>query len=149
MNTNNKALRLLCLLSLCGFVYCMAIDATNCYVFAFLEEVKKNPAALDGLQSTIDDWETKGIVFNEDLVSQLIKLYAFRVAFDVLALLGVALVYFRIKLGLTIYIIFQLSYVVFPFALLGQQSMVIFPIISVFIHLLYIVLFLTQKKKLH
>ena len=50
---------------------------------------------------------------------QLVKVYGARIAFDILAMVGVGMMFYRIKLGWTFYWIFQLAYVLVPFFILG------------------------------
>ena len=154
---NFQALKWLCILSFIGFLYCFVTDLGFCLAFydasAILEKT-------DGsLRDIIENWTEKGIIYNEILKNQLVKYYAIRIAFDILAVTGVVLMFFKIKLGWTFYWIFQIAYVISPFILLGFEFMpewpyftgiavLIAPLFNSIIHLVYVLLFFSQKKNL-
>ena len=64
------------------------------------------------------------------------------------ALLGVALMFFKIKLGYIIYVIFQLAYVSVCFVIIEENALKIIPLGSIAISLIYVALFTTQRKHL-
>ncbi|MFL2585067.1 MAG: hypothetical protein ACJ0QO_00195 [Parvicellaceae bacterium] len=152
-----NALKWLCLLSFIGFLYCFVLDTRFCLAFA--EASLDLDKVEDWLRDLIEYWQENGFAFDEEVKDQLVKFYAIRIVFDVLAMVGVCLMYFKIKLGWTFYLIFQLAYVISPFMLLNFEfepqwpylsgfAVFVVPLFSGMIHLIYVLLFLSQKKNL-
>ena len=111
------------------------------------------------LNLVIDNLGENGFEFNEYLASQLRSLYALRIVFDILAMVGVALMYLKIKLGWTFYWIFQVAYVLAPYIFLNFEfqaswpyftgiALVMFPLFNNMIHLVYVLLFMSQRAQL-
>ncbi len=67
---------------------------------------------------------------------------------DVFALLGVSMMFARLKLGFTIYAIFQITYIVVPAVMFGVAGFQIVGTGTVAITMVYIILFATQRKHL-
>jgi len=154
---NFDALKWLCLLSLIGFIYCFVSDIG--YFFLFLDDLSVESEKSSFLNLVIDNLGENGFEFNEYLASQLRSLYALRIVFDILAMVGVALMYLKIKLGWTFYWIFQVAYVLSPFMLLDFEftanwpyfagfAVLVTPVFNSIIHLIYVLLFFSQKKNL-
>tara|TARA_B100001287_G_scaffold19152_1_gene14176 strand:- start:10732 stop:11205 length:474 start_codon:yes stop_codon:yes gene_type:complete len=152
-----KALKWLCYLSFIGFLYCFVTDAGFC--FAFFEASDDINLVNESLRAIIENWTDKGFVYDEFMKNQLIKFYAIRIVFDILALVGVILMFLKAKLGWTFYWIFQLAYVLSPFMLLDFEftsswpyftgfALLVTPIFNAIIHLVYVLLFFSQKKNL-
>ena len=152
-----KALKWLCYLSFIGFLYCFVTDTGFC--FAFFEASDDINLVNESLRAIIENWTDKGLVYDEFMKNQLIKFYAIRIVFDILAVVGVILMFLKIKLGWTFYLIFQLAYVLSPFILLDFEfepqwpylsgfAVFVVPLFSGMIHLIYVLLFLSQKKNL-
>jgi hypothetical protein len=152
-----SALKWLCYLSFTGFIYCFVTDLGFCLAFL---DASNDLAKVEGsLLDIIENWEEKGFVYDGYVRSELVKFYGSRLVFDILAVVGVVLMYFKIKLGWTFYWIFQLAYVLSPFLLLDFQmepqwpylsgfSLIVVPLFSAMIHLVYVLLFFSQKKNL-
>jgi hypothetical protein len=111
------------------------------------------------LNLVIDNLGENGFEFNEYLASQLRSLCALRIVFDVLAMVGVSLMFFKIKLGWTFYWIFQVAYVLAPYIFLNFEfqatwpyftgiALVMFPLFNNMIHLVYVLLFMSQRAQL-
>jgi hypothetical protein len=111
------------------------------------------------LNLVIDNLGENGFEFNEYLASQLRSLYALRIVFDILAMVGVILMFFKIKLGWTFYWIFQVAYVLAPYIFLNFEfqatwpyftgiALVMFPLFNNMIHLVYVLLFMSQRAQL-
>ena len=154
---NFDALKWLCLLSLIGFIYCFVSDIG--YFFLFLDDLSVESEKSSFLNLVIDNLGENGFEFNEYLASQLRSLYALRIVFDILAMVGVALMYLKIKLGWTFYWIFQVAYVLAPYILLNFEfqaswpyftgiALVMFPLFNNMIHLVYVLLFMSQRAQL-
>ena len=151
------ALKWLCLLSLIGFIYCFVFDLG--YFTLFLDVQSNSSQANSFLNIIIDNLSENGFEFNEYLASQLRSLYALRIVFDILAMVGVSLMFFKIKLGWTFYWIFQLAYVLAPYIFLNFEfqaswpyftgiALVMFPLFNNMIHLVYVLLFMSQRSQL-
>ena len=154
---NFDALKWLCLLSLIGFIYCFVSDIG--YFFLFLDDFSVESEKSSFLSLVIDNLGENGFEFNEYLASQLRSLYALRIVFDILAMVGVALMYLKIKLGWTFYWIFQVAYVLAPYIFLNFEfqaswpyftgiALVMFPLFNNMIHLVYVLLFMSQRAQL-
>jgi hypothetical protein len=154
---NFNALKWLCLLSLIGFIYCFVSDIG--YFFLFLDDLSVESQKSSFLNLVIDNLGENGFEFNEYLASQLRSLYALRIVFDILAMVGVALMYLKIKLGWTFYWIFQVAYVLAPYIFLNFEfqaswpyftgiALVMFPLFNNMIHLVYVLLFMSQREQL-
>ena len=154
---NFDALKWLCLLSLIGFIYCFVSDIG--YFFLFLDDLSVESEKSSFLNLVIDNLGENGFEFNEYLASQLRSLYALRIVFDILAMVGVALLYLKIKLGWTFYWIFQVAYVLAPYIFLNFEfqaswpyftgiALVMFPLFNNMIHLVYVLLFMSQRAQL-
>jgi hypothetical protein len=154
---NFDALKWLCLLSLIGFIYCFVSDIG--YFFLFLDDLSVESEKSSFLNLVIDNLGENGFEFNEYLASQLRSLYALRIVFDILAMVGVALMYLKIKLGWTFYWIFQVAYVLAPYIFLNFKfqaswpyftgiALVMFPLFNNMIHLVYVLLFMSQREQL-
>jgi hypothetical protein len=154
---NFDALKWLCLLSLIGFIYCFVSDIG--YFFLFLDDLSVESEKSSFLNLVIDNLGENGFEFNEYLASQLRSLYALRIVFDILAMVGVALMYLKIRLGWTFYWIFQVAYVLAPYIFLNFEfqaswpyftgiALVMFPLFNNMIHLVYVLLFMSQREQL-
>ena len=154
---NFDALKWLCLLSLIGFIYCFVSDIG--YFFLFLDDLSVESEKSSFLNLVIDNLGENGFEFNEYLASKLRSLYALRIVFDILAMVGVALMYLKIKLGWTFYWIFQVAYVLAPYIFLNFEfqaswpyftgiALVMFPLFNNMIHLVYVLLFMSQREQL-
>ena len=154
---NFDALKWLCLLSLIGFIYCFVSDIG--YFFLFVDDLSVESEKSSFLNLVIVYLGEYGCEFNEYLASQLRNLYALRIVFDILAMVGVALMYIKIKLGWTFYWIFQVAYVLAPYIFLNFEfqaswpyftgiALVMFPLFNNMIHLVYVLLFMSQRAQL-
>ena len=154
---NFDALKWLCLLSLIGFIYCFVSDIG--YFFLFVDDLSVESEKSSFLNLVIDNLGENGYEFNKYLASQLRSLYALRIVFDILAMVGVALMYIKIKLGWTFYWIFQVAYVLAPYIFLNFEfqaswpyftgiALVMFPLFNNMIHLVYVLLFMSQRAQL-
>jgi len=151
------ALKWLCILSLIGFLYCFVTDLG--FFLLFLESSKNSQDFGSVINIIIENLDDNGFVFNEYIASQVKKLYAVRVVFDLLAMVGVAFMFFKIKIGWTFYWIFQVAYFLSPYVFLNFQfepswpyftgiAFVMFPLFNNMIHLVYVLLFMSQKEQL-
>ena len=151
------ALKWLCLLSLIGFIYCFVFDLG--YFTLFLDTESNSSQSNSFLNIIIENLSDNGFVFDQYLSSQLIKLYALRIVFDLLAMVGVAFMFFKIKIGWTFYWIFQVAYVLSPYIFLDCDfqiswpylsgiALIMFPLFNNMIHLVYVLLFMSQRTQL-
>ena len=154
---NFDSLKWLCVLSLIGFLYCFVSDLG--YFFLFLDSSESIKDSNNITNIIIENLSDNGFGFDHFTASQLKKLYSIRVVFDVLAMVGVTMMYLKIKLGWTFYWIFQIAYFLSPYVFLNINfqsnwpyftgiAIVMFPLFNNMIHLIYVLLFMSQKSKL-
>lgn len=145
-----KGLKILCFLSLLGFVYCMAFDSTKFLTYSSLDvdSLVEDSASYEAINNEILIWKDAGIDVSEKWLHKIALLFLVRSILDVLALLGVALMFYRMKIGFSIYAIFQLCYVISPFVFFGVNGTAVAPLNMMAINLIYLALFFTQKKNL-
>ncbi len=145
-----KGLKILCFLSLLGFVYCMAFDSTKFLTYSSLDvdSLVEDSASYEAINNEILIWKDAGIDVSEKWLHKIALLFLIRSILDVLALLGVALMFYRMKIGFSIYAIFQLCYVISPFVFFGVNGTAVAPLNMMAINLIYLALFFTQKKNL-
>ena len=155
---NKSPITYLCILSFIGFIYCIANDSLHCFLFMSPPLSIENMN--DGLRIVLEQWEEQGFIYNEYRQNQLVKVYGARIAFDVLAMVGVGMMFYKLKLGWTFYWIFQLAYVLVPFFVLGASltvswpyvtgnAVIVFPLFLAMVHLVYVLLFFAQRKNLN
>ena len=145
-----RGLKILCFLSLLGFVYCMAFDSTKflTYFTLDLDNMVEDSATYEMINNELLRWEENNIDISPIGLQKIALLFIFRAIFDVFALLGVALMFYRMKIGFSIYFIFQLIYVFSPLLLLGLNATAVVPLNMMAINLIYVALFITQRKHL-
>ena len=145
-----KGLKILCFLSLLGFVYCMAFDSKKFLTYSSLDidNMIEDSASYEAINNEVLRWEDAGIAVSEKGLHRISLLFLIRSILDVLALLGVALMFYRMKIGFSIYAIFQLCYVVSPLVFFGVNGTAVAPLNMMAINLIYLALFFTQKKNL-
>ena len=142
---NFDSLKWLCVLSLIGFLYCFVSDLG--YFFLFLDSSENIKDSNSIINIIIENLSDNGFGFDHFTASQLKKLYAIRVVFDVLAMVGATMMYLKIKLGWTFYWIFQIAYFLSPYVFLNINfqsnwpyftgiAIIMFPFFSNMIHFL-------------
>ena len=96
-----KGLKILCFLSLLGFVYCMAFDSTKFLTYSSLDvdSLVEDSASYEAINNEILIWKDAGIDVSEKWLHKIALLFLIRSILDVLALLGVALMFYRMKIG--------------------------------------------------
>ena len=144
------SLKALVILSFLGFVASMVLDASNYLAYDNLDELKNatDQTAYEKIEDQIDYLEVHHFDVSEKGLKRISKMYFYRGIIDVIVLLGVTLMYARLKLGFTIYTIFQLAYIALPFSMFGIDSLYLTEYGVILITLVYIGLFSTQRKYL-
>ena len=145
-----RGLKILCFLSLLGFIYCMAFDTTKILTYYSLDfdSMVEDSAAYEMINNELSRWEENEIDVSPKGLRKVALLFLFRAIFDVFALLGVALMFYRMKIGFSIYLISQLAYVLLPLLMLGVNATAVVPLNMMAINLIYVALFITQRKHL-
>ena len=153
-----KSLKILCILSFIGFALAMVQDTSFYLTYGSIEEVKAaaDQTTWESLETKFDRLQEKGIniheadkkTINKDLSMRISLMYIYRSIIDVLALLGVSMMFIRLKLGFVIYAIFQFAYAAIPFVMFEGSGAIIVGNDSIAITLVYVALFLTQKRHL-
>ena len=145
-------------MSFIGFALAMTQDTSFYLTYGSIQDVMEssNQTTWELLETKFDLLQDKGInihevdgkTINKDLSMRVSIMYIYRSILDVLALLGVSMMFIRLKLGFVIYAIFQAAYAVIPFVMFGTAGGIIVGNASIAITLVYIALFLTQKRHL-
>jgi hypothetical protein len=153
-----KSLKILCIMSFIGFALAMAQDTSFYLTYGSIQDVieSSDQTTWELLETKFDLLQDRGInihevdgkTINKDLSMRVSIMYIYRSILDVLALLGVSMMFIRLKLGFVIYAIFQAAYAVIPFVMFGTAGGIIVGNASIAITLVYIALFLTQKRHL-
>ena len=143
-----KGLKILCFLSFLGFVYCMAFDSSKFITYQFYDPdaLVEDSNAYEIITNELSLWSENGIDVSAKGINVIALNFLLRSAMDVLALLGVALMFYRMKIGYSIYFLFQLLYVVLPFLLFSEGFSSVIPLQISAVNLIYVALFTTQRK---
>ena len=145
-----KSLKLLCLLSFIGFIYCMALDSAKFITYQFYspDNLIEDSNAYEIISNELNTWSMKGVDVSEKGIQLIALNFFLRSTFDVLALFGVALMFYQLKIGYSIYVFFQLLYIVVPFLIFLDGAFSVVPLQITAVNLVYIGLFTTQRKHL-
>ena len=145
-----QSLKILCILGFLGFAFSMALDTMNYLSFSSIEELKNadDQTAYEQMEDVIEFIQAKGVDVSASGIMRISKMYIFRAILDIIALLGVSMMFVRLKMGYTIYVIGELAYITIPVAMFGIPGAYITGIGGVAITLIYILLFTTQKRHL-
>lgn len=146
-----QTLKILCILSFIGFIFCLVRDTSDYFTYSNVNEFANSSeqAAYEALETRLDTFKKNDIDIGPAGLMRLTLLSTYRTIFDILAMVGTALMYFRIRKGFYIYGAFQLLYVVVPFAMFGIGAMVIYDKLALVPPLIYLLLFTTQFKHLN
>lgn len=144
-------LKVLLILSFIGFIYCLVRDTGDYFAYTNFDELAKSAdqTAFEKLESRLATFEKNDIDISDAGLERLALAAIFRTIIDVLAMVGTALMYLRIKKGFYIYGLFQLLYVIVPFAMFGIGAMVVYDKLALVPPLIYLILFTTQFKHLN
>jgi hypothetical protein len=145
------ALKVLCILSFMGFIYCLVRDTGDYFAYSNFEELaqSQDQEAFEKLETKLVEFEKNDIDITLAGMEKLTLSAIYRTIFDVLAMVGTALMFFRIKRGFYIYAVFQLLYVIVPFVMFGIGAMVVYDKSALVPPLIYLILFTTQFKHLN
>lgn len=152
-----KGLKILCILSFIGFAVSMSIDTMNYLGFSSLEGIEDalDQTAFEQMEDFSEKLEDAGVVQLESnglipvgFSMRIAKMYIFRAIIDVLALLGVSMMFIQLRMGFTVYVIAQLAYIAVPIGMFGPGGIHIIEGGSIVITLIYILLFATQRRHL-
>jgi len=143
-------LKVLCAMSFIGFILSMLADTGNFISFGSVEELKNaiDQTQYEQLETKIEEWDKLGLDTSPSGLKNVSAMYGIRTFIDVLAMVGVVFMYFRLKIGYIIYTIFQFVYVAIPFLFFGGFALFVVEYSSVAISLIYVALFTTQRKHL-
>lgn len=143
------SLKVLCILSFIGFVFCLVRDSSDYFAYSNYDEIGQGTEAFDKMETRLAEFDKNDIDVSPLGMEKLTLSATYRTIFDVLAMVGTALMYFRIKRGFYIYGMFQLLYVIVPFAMFGIGAMVVYDKLALVPPLIYLILFTTQFKHLN
>ncbi len=147
------ALKALCILSFIGFIYCLLLDSSDYLAYSTINEfrtdVNADQEALEMLEERIENFRLSDIDVSDAGLHRLSLMAIYRTIFDILAMVGTALMFFQVRKGYYIYVIGQVLYVIVPFLMFGISTFAIFGKGMVMIPIIYIGLFTTQIKHLN
>ena len=145
-----NGLKILCVLSVIGFIASMYIDAGNYYLYSNIEQYLdvQDQELAGNIEEKLSIFSEANVDVSEKGIDLLAWMFFGRGVLDVLALLGVMLMFYKLKIGFNLYVLFQLLYVVLPFMLIGKGVNVVVPYELMMINLVYIALYVTQRKHL-
>lgn len=143
-------LKVLCFMSFVGFIIAMLVDTGNFISFNSVDELKAaaDQTQYEQLETQIEEWNGVGIDTSKQGLKKVGTMYALRTFVDVLAMVGVVFMFYRLRFGYLIYTLFQFVYVAIPFLFFGGVALLIVPYSSVAITLIYVALFTSQRKHL-
>lgn len=143
-------LKVLCFMSLAGFIISMVSDTGNYISFGSFEEMKTAPdqTQFEILETQIEQWKEIGVDVSKRGLERISAMYATRTFIDIFAMVGVVFMYFRLKIGYFIYALFQFVYIAVPYFFIGGVATFVVPFSSVAITLIYVALFTSQRKHL-
>lgn len=144
------SLKILIILSFLGFVASMVLDSSNYLAYDNIESLKESndQTAFEAIEDQIEFLGEHGYDVSGKGLKRISKMYFYRGVIDVIVLLGVTLMYSRMRIGFTIYLIFELAYIALPFSMFGLESLYLTDYGGILITLVYIGLFSTQRKYL-
>ena len=145
-----NGLKILCVLSVIGFIASMYIDAGNYFLFSNIDQYKStaDQVLVEQLETKLALIDDNNIDTSKEGIEMIAWMFFGRGVLDVLVLLGIMLMFYKLKIGFNIYVLFQILYVVLPFYLIGKNVDVIVPYELMMINLIYVALFITQRKHL-
>jgi len=143
-------LKILCILSFIGFIWTLTFDAADYMAFSNVEEMKvsNDQASWELMEDRLIGFEKAGIDVSKEGTERFVLMYALRSILNVLAMVGTALMFIRVRKGFYFYAIFQFLYVFTPIFMFGIASFAIFDKGSFMIPLIYVALFTSQTKHL-
>ncbi len=117
----SRPILILGILSMIGFVICAVSDLSyymgiETYIIDGFED--GNPAK-ELYEQNVEQWENKGVDVSVGGLKQVSQLFLILGIMNVPILLGVALMFYRVKIGFKIYAVCQLAYMLVPIYFLG------------------------------
>ena len=117
----SRPIIILGILSMIGFVICAVSDLSyymgiETYIIDGVED--GNPAK-ELYEQNIEQWENKGVDVSVTGLKHVSRLFLILGIMNVPVLLGVALMFYRVKMGFKIYTVCQLAYILIPIYFLG------------------------------
>jgi hypothetical protein len=145
-----SGLKILCIFSFIGFIYCLLLDTSDYLAYSNFHELatSADQSAYELMEERIANYEMNDIDTSDKGMDKLARMSIYRTIFDVIAMVGTALMFFRVKRGFYIYAVSQFLYVAIPFFMFGLSTFAIFDKGMVMIPIIYIGLFTTQIKHL-
>ena len=144
------ALKALCIMSFIGFIYCLLLDSSDYLAYSNYGELaaSADQTAFETMENRMREFEMNDIDVSGEGMERLGLMAIYRTIFDVLAMVGTALMFFKVRKGYYIYVLFQAFYIIVPFAMFGLPALIIFGKGMFMIPVIYVGLFTTQLKHL-
>ena len=144
---------ILSILSMIGFVICAVSDLSyyigvETYIIDGFED--GNPAK-ELYEHNIEQWGNKGVDVSLGGLKLVRQLFLILGIMNVPVLLGVALMFYRVKIGFKIYAVCQLAYILIPIYFLGFGFYPIFRVLGygdLLIMILFVIMWGIQRKNM-
>ncbi|MFT7155908.1 MAG: hypothetical protein ACI8Q1_000912 [Parvicella sp.] len=142
-----KGLKALCILSFIGFMYCLTMDADGYFTYSSVAAIENaGQASWDSLETILYNYDKNDIDVSYEGQQRLSLMYIYRSLMNIVAMVGTALMFFRVLKGYYIYAVAQFLYIFIPIYMFGISSLAIFSQGAILIPLIYVGLFSTQTK---
>ena len=149
----SKPIIILAVLSVLGFMFSAVSDLSYFTgIEAFINDAfeEGNPAK-EVYAKNIQLWQDNGVDTSIGGLSQIKQLFLIIGILNIPVLLGVALMFFRVRIGFELYAISQAAYIIVPFYFFGFGFYSNFRVLGIgdlFIMILFIVMWGIQRKNL-
>ena len=149
----SKPIIILAVLSVLGFMFSAVSDLSYFTgIEAFINDAfeEGNPAK-EVYAKNIQLWQDNGVDTSIGGLSQIKQLFLIIGILNIPVLLGVALMFFRVRIGFELYAISQAAYIIVPFYFFGFGFYSNFRVLGIgdlFIMILFIVMWVIQRKNL-
>ena len=149
----SKPIIILAVLSVLGFMFSAVSDLSYFTgIEAFINDAfeEGNPAK-EVYTKNIQLWQDNGVDTSIGGLSQIRQLFLIIGILNIPVLLGVALMFFRVRIGFELYAISQAAYIIVPFYFFGFGFYSNFRVLGIgdlFIMILFIVMWGIQRKNL-
>ena len=148
-----RALRVLCLLSAVGFAIGLIIDFS--FYTGFGAYLKGGFGAKDQVafayQTIVGNMDAAGLDVSKEAIGEVQQMFFYLGVLNIPVMLGVALMFFRVKIGFAIYALCQSVYILLPLFFTGFSFYPVFRLTGYFdivIMILFILMYGIQSKNL-
>jgi len=149
----SRPIIILGILSMLGFVFSVVSDLSyymgvETYVN---EEFEEGNPAKELYEQNILEWDKQGLDTTPLGLKKIARLFLIIGLINLPILLGVAFLFYRIKIGFEIYAVCQLAYMLIPIYMIGLDFYPLFRVLGygdLFIMLLFVIMWGIQRKNM-